>query len=220
MLVRIADEDHNTGLGDVVRKFHSRFLFWSPGLLSPNLPVNHGPAIVTSMNTFENPIIEARAETGMTLQNLGKRLGLSRQYISRAEQGTYSGLNKDLVKFTANQLGISAREVVRRYEAFQITTRRRTALNLNPEVLARNGSSDSGYILFGIWRGSYWPSTTSFSNGLCIHPETVRNYEEGITPAMPDPIQQALMSVNLIEPNWTELPTSRVTRPLNARVRA
>jgi transcriptional regulator with XRE-family HTH domain len=172
------------------------------------------------MHTFENPIIEARTETGMTLQNLGKRLGLSRQYISRAEQGTYSGLNKDLVKFVASQLEISSREVVRRYEAFQIVTRRRTAANLNPEVLSRNNSSDSGHVLFAIWRSSYWPSTTSFSNGLCIHPEIVRNYEEGITPAMPDPIRSALISVNLLDPNWSEVPTGRITKPLGARVRA
>lgn len=172
------------------------------------------------MHTFENPIIEARNETGMTLQNLGKRLGLSRQYISRAEQGTYSGLNKDLVKFVASQLEISAREVVRRYETFQITTRRRTAANLNPEVLARGRSNEPGHVLFGIWRGSYWPSTTSFSNGLCVHPEVVRNYEEGITPTMPEPIRDALTSVNLLEPNWSELLTARVTKPLGARVRA
>ena len=211
--------DHITRCADVVSKIHSRFLFWSTGVTVPNLSVNHGHSTMTFMHTFENPVIEARAESGMTLQNLGKKLGLSKQYVSRAEQGTYTGLNKDLIKFVANQLSVSAREVVRRYEAFQVIHRRRTAVNLNPEVLARRGSSQPGHVIFEIWRSSYWPSTTSFSNGLCIHPEAVRNYEEGIAPTMPDPIRLALLSVNLLDPNWTEMPPAS-TKALSARVRA
>ncbi len=165
-----------------------------------------------------NPIVEARSDCGMTLENLGRRLSLSKQYVSRAEHGTYSGLNKELIKFVAGELQISAREVVRRYEAFQIFTRRRTAADLNPDVLTRGRSIEPGRILFQVWRESYWPSTIRFSNAMCVHPEMVRNYEEAITPSMPEQIRSALLSVNLLDPNWTESPTA--PKALSDRVRA
>lgn len=157
------------------------------------------------LSTYTNPIADARFECGLSLQRLGKRVGLSRQYLSRAEQGTYSGLNKDLIRFTSEQLQISSREVMRRYEAFQVMTRRRTASNLRPIILTRpRGNTEAGWKLFEQWRSSYWNSATAFSNAFCVHPEVVRNYEEGGMPGMPEPIKAALLSVALIEVNWSE----------------
>jgi hypothetical protein len=161
-------------------------------------------------STYSNPIADARYECGLSLQRLGKRVGLSRQYLSRAEQGTYSGLNKDLIRFTSEQLQISSREVLRRYEAFQVMTRRRTASNLRPATLTRpvgaNGelSTDAGWKIFETWRSSYWPSATAFSNALCVHPEVVRNYEDGQMPGMPEPVRLALLSVGLLDAKWSE----------------
>jgi len=157
-------------------------------------------------STFSNPIADARHSTGVSLQHLGKRVGLSRQYLSRAEQGTYSGLNKDLVNFTSKQLGISVREVVRRYEAFQVMTRKFTAESLQPTPLRRGNSQEPGYVIFERWRSGYWNTATAFSNGFCVHPEVVRNYEDGQLPGIPDPVRGALASVGLIASDWTEGP--------------
>lgn len=162
-------------------------------------------------STFSNPIADARHECGVSLQHLGKRVGLSRQYLSRAEQGTYSGLNKDLVNFASKQLGISVREVVRRYEAFQVMTRKFTADSLRPAPLQRGNSLDPGYVIFERWRSGYWNTATAFSNGFCVHPEIVRNYEDGQLPGIPDPVKLALRSVGLMDPHWVEAPVSHVT---------
>ena len=156
-----------------------------------------------------NPIAEARYTDGYSLQRLGKKLDLSRQYLSRAEQGTYSGLNKELVKYAAQALDISFREVLRRYYAFQTATRRNTASTIDPIFLSRGASANSdprrpGNEIFAEWRAKYWTSSTAFSNAFCVHPELVRNYEDGIVAEIPEPIRAALQSVKLIDPNWTE----------------
>lgn len=44
----------------------------------------------------------------------------------------------------------------------------------------------------------------AFANAFCIHPETVRAYEEGIRPEMPMGIRNVLNAFDLLETNWSE----------------
>jgi len=108
------------------------------------------------------------------------------------------------VKYVANKLDISAREVIRRYNYFQVATRQKTKDELNPNLLSRRGSELPGYAIFLEWRSGYWQSSTGFSNAFCVHPELVRNYEEGISPELPEPVASALREVGLLDPNWSE----------------
>lgn len=153
-----------------------------------------------------NPIVEARLQDGYSLKRLGKRLDMSAQYISRAEHGTYSDLNKDLVRYVGDVLNIPQPAVMHRYKEFQKETRRRTASNLNPQMLRRGTSSKPGHEIFEAWRAMYWPSAVAFSNAFCVHPEVVNTYEEGIRAVIPDQVRRALGHVKLIDPNWTEEP--------------
>lgn len=154
-----------------------------------------------------NPITEARLSISMTLNSLAKRLGLSRQYVSRAEQGTYTTLNPALTKWVAEISNISRKAVVERYLAFQSATRKVTAENVSPEPLHRRSTDNRpGYEIFTAWREGYWPSVIAFCNALCVHPETVNGYEEGQRPQMPEPIRRALSEVELIDANWTDQP--------------
>lgn len=135
---------------------------------------------------------------------LAKRLGLSRQYLSRAEQGTYTNLNPALQSWTAHTLSISENAVKQRYIQFQQATRQASFERIGPHKLERRRSSLAGHILFERWRTGYWTSPTQFSIAFCVHPDSVQKYEEGIQKRMPDQLKQALLETNLIDESWSD----------------
>jgi transcriptional regulator with XRE-family HTH domain len=137
---------------------------------------------------------------------LAKRLGVSKQYVSRAEHGTYSSLNNDLVKYGAHQLHIKPGEFVGLYKKFQVETRMATVENVNPAMLARRSSDALGNEIFVNWRSGYWTSITSFCNAFCVHPEMVRAYEDGIRDEMPAALRSVLQATKLLDPNWYDRP--------------
>ena len=153
---------------------------------------------------MDNPIVEARHLTGISLERLGRKLSLSKQYLSRAEQATFSGLNPGLLKWSADALSVTSGKIMHEYYAYQAATRHRTQETINPQLLARRGSKLPGHVVFMNWRELYWISPTAFSNAMCVHPESVRNYEDGMISSMPDQLRKALRSVKLIDPNWIE----------------
>lgn len=152
----------------------------------------------------DNPISRARAFEAWSLEKLGKKLGLSKQYLSRAEHGTYSGINRNLARWVANVLDISVREVDRQYSAFQSEKRRLTAQNLAPALLARKNNNEAGHVIFKRWRESWWPTPLAFCKDLCVHPQSVENYEEGIITLMPNVVMDALREAKMLDPNWSE----------------
>lgn len=152
----------------------------------------------------DNPVSRARSFEGYSLERLGKLLGVSKQYLSRAEHGTYSGINRNLARWTAGVLDISVHEVDRQYSSFQSAKRRRTAQNLQPQILARRGSNEAGHVIFSRWRAGYWPTIIAFCKDMCVHPSSVENYEEGITPVMPVQLVDAMREAKLLDPNWED----------------
>lgn len=160
----------------------------------------------------ENPVSRARSFEGYSLERLGKRLGVSKQYLSRAEHGTYSGINRNLARWVANALEVPVREVDRQYEAFQKEKRQHTAQNLAPVMLARKGSKEPGHVIFARWRAGYWPTVIAFCKDMCVHPASVENYEEGITPLMPALVMDAMRETKLLDPNWTDV-ESNIPKP-------
>lgn len=148
-----------------------------------------------------NPIVEARLEMSISANMLAKRLGLSRQYISRAEAGTYSSLNPALLKWVSNALSIHVRDVAANYEKFQSYRRHETVEKFEPHPLRRNGS-EKEHLTFERWRNGYWPSPNAFATAFCVHPDTVQKYEEGIQETMPRMIKNALEEVKLLDHSW------------------
>lgn len=166
-----------------------------------------------------NPIIDGRLHVGLTSNALAKRMGLSKQYVSRTEKGTYSSLNPALLQWVANALSISKNDVMKRYVQFQKATRLATVERIDPHKLVRqDGSVEPGHVLFEHWRSGYWPSTVAFSNDFCVHSDTVRNYEEGIRKDMPTAIRSALLETNLLGPDFEKIPSE--PGPTGARLRA
>lgn len=160
----------------------------------------------------DNPVSQARAMEGFSLERLGKVLGVSKQYLSRAEQGNYVKLNRDLLRWVSRRLDIPVREVERQYTAFQSRKRERTARNLAPAMLARRGSKEPGHVLFQRWRSGYWSTPIAFAKDMCVNPANVENYEEGITTLMPLLLLDALREVKMIDPNWIDVIPKQVPR--------
>lgn len=151
-----------------------------------------------------NPIADARLSAGISASSLANRISLSKQYISRAEQGTYNSLNEDLVNYAASRLVVSTTEVMKRYREFQARTRRKTARSQEFDLLARAGSLHPGHVLFTKWREGYWSSVIAFSNAWCLHPEMIRAYEEGLRSTMPLQLRELLIEFQLLDPNWSD----------------
>jgi transcriptional regulator with XRE-family HTH domain len=145
-----------------------------------------------------NPVIDARLQMSLSSQGLAKKLGVSRQYIQRAEAGTYTSLNPALLKWTAQVLMIEIKDAIRLYEKFQSATRRATVDRIGPHKLERHNSAEPSHVLFERWRSGYWPSAISFANAFCIHPDTISRYEEGISKEMPMVIRQVLIEMDLL----------------------
>lgn len=157
------------------------------------------------VGSIVNPITDARMKLQMSSNSLARRLGLSRQYLSKAEQGTYTNLNPALLLWTSNALGITRQKVNEQYWNFQAATRKQTKDSIGPHRLVRAiGNNETGSVIFKRWREGYWPSHIAFSSAMCVHPETVKNYEEQIGHTMPFPLKQALFEVDLIDPDWTD----------------
>jgi transcriptional regulator with XRE-family HTH domain len=155
-----------------------------------------------------NPITDARLEQSFSGPALAKRLGLSRQYLNRAEQGTYTSLNPSLKRWVSNALNISPESVHQRYVQFQKAQRRATTERVDPVKLERrSGDNEPGYIIFERWRNGYWTSPTQFSIAFCVHPDAVQKYEEGIQKRMPEQIRNALEESKLLDPGWSDHPT-------------
>lgn len=160
---------------------------------------------MTSLNSFSgdvtNPIVEARLDHAMTSHMLAKRLGLSRQYLSRAEQGTYTSLNPALLKWVSQTTSVNVRDVEARYKNFQESKRIATVEEVQPHILRRNGS-EAEHLTFERWRGGYWTSPFAFAVAFCVHPDSVQKYEEGIQKGMPQQIKIALEQTKLLDPSW------------------
>jgi transcriptional regulator with XRE-family HTH domain len=140
----------------------------------------------------------------MSANALAKRLGLSRQYISRAEQGTYSKLNPALVRWVSEVSNISVRWVEGAYEYFQHKQRSATIDKVGPHRLLRHEDTSPGAVLFERWRSGYWSSPVSFAIAFCVHPDLVTKYEEGIQKNMPKQIREALIECELLSEDWTD----------------
>jgi transcriptional regulator with XRE-family HTH domain len=133
---------------------------------------------------------------------LGKRLGLSKQYLSRVEQGTYSSLNPALLRWVANAMGWTNESTLRRYVEFQKLKRAATVDEIRPHKLTRKNLTAPGHRIFENWRSGYWNSPMAFANDFCVHPDLVSKYEDGIQKTMPKQIREILLQHDLIDDDW------------------
>lgn len=163
-----------------------------------------------------NPITYARYLAANSSSRLAKDLGVSRQYLSRLEQGLYDKPNKEVADWVATTINRSldkkvTPEVIEQlYREWQWQQRESTKLNkaLMPvEVteyikIAQPEFREHGIIyyhkVFKQWRADYWSTAHSFCVDMCLHTAPVAEYEEGETITMPNQLKKVLTGLHLI----------------------
>ncbi|MGS2592227.1 helix-turn-helix transcriptional regulator [Streptomyces hebeiensis] len=158
-----------------------------------------------------NPISHARYLTNISTTALSKKLGVSRQYISRLEQGLYDKPSDELLKWTVEILNRNiekpvTKEVVNQlYKEWQ--WQKRESVKLDKSLLPcsvtkfdRVRQPDVVYYhkVFVQWRNDYWNTSHAFCVDMCLHPSPVVDYEEGITYKMPSALKQVMSELNLL----------------------
>lgn len=152
----------------------------------------------------------------MSTTKLAKELKVSKQYISRLEQGIYDKPNKVVMAWAANELSkhytkpIKPDSVESLYRKWQWDQRESTKENklLKPvnvtsyDKVSQRAQNNSDVIyyhkVFGQWVGSYWDSAHSFCVSMCLHPSPVADYIDGETHSMPNKLVEVLTRLELI----------------------
>jgi len=163
-----------------------------------------------------NPISHARFLASLSTSKLARELNVSKQYISRLEQGIYEKPNQVVAAWAASVLNnnsnrtIGPKTVESLYAKWQWDQRRSTKVNrgLRPVTVthydkvsqrAQTGSDVIYYHkIFGQWVCSYWDSAHSFSVAMCLHPSPVADYMDGATHTMPKKLAEVMSRLDLI----------------------
>lgn len=165
-----------------------------------------------------NPVAYARFLTTTSASRLSRELKVSKQYISRLEQGLYEKPNDVILKWAAKILDdnsnnpVNESTVEQLYREWQWGQRQSAKMNkvLKPLTVthfdrvsqaARLGGNTNViyyHLIFGQWLDSYWPSPHSFCVEMCLHPSPVTDYYEGKTHSMPNKLIEVMRELELI----------------------
>jgi transcriptional regulator with XRE-family HTH domain len=140
----------------------------------------------------ENPLKRLRHLCNLTLDQVAYQVGVSRQFIIRAEQGVYSAVPDSLLDFYGGRLEVDALAVGAEYYQFQLLTRKANYGRLIepwtfPDVLQHP---------FIHWRlMSGVTSSAGICKLFCVHPATINKFEKRsfLMNAIPDQLVGALL---------------------------
>lgn len=160
-----------------------------------------------------NPVSQARYLSSFSTTALSKRLGVSRQYINRLEQGLYDRPNQELLKWTAETLNkslddnkqITPQVVEQLYREWQWQRRESCKMDKSLRILevteydkVRQPNIVYYHRVFQQWRMDNWISPHAFCVDMCLHPSPVVDYEEGLTHSMPNNLKKVLIQLDLL----------------------
>lgn len=160
-----------------------------------------------------NPITQARYLSTFSTTALARKLGVSRQYLSRLEQGIYDKPNRELLDWTVSTLNrnrpdgkrITPQVVEQLYKEWQWQRRESCAMDksLIPCSLTEYDFISQPEVIyyhkvFKQWREIYWDSSHAFCVDMCLHPDPISKYEEGISLSMPKHLVATLTQLNLL----------------------
>lgn len=165
-----------------------------------------------------NPVAYARYLSTTSATKLSKELKVSKQYISRLEQGIYDSPNENVLKWAAAILNKSSESEVNQkiveqlYREWQWQQRETQKVQrvLKPVAVtnydrisqkaAAGGTNDLIYYhtIFSQWLFSYWDTVHGFCVNMCLHPSPVADYIEGRTHSMPNKLRDVMLHLNLI----------------------
>lgn len=160
-----------------------------------------------------NPISTARSLSLLSTTGLARKLGVSRQYISRAEQGLYDKPSEALLNWTTSTINrnrpdnqhVTNAGVMQLYKEWQWQKRESAKMDkiLRPIDVTdfdrmRQPDVMRYHKIFTNWRRDYWETAHSFCVDMCLHPSPVADYEDGQTITMPNSLKKVLTQMNLI----------------------
>lgn len=159
-----------------------------------------------------HPWAKYRQAAGFTQAEIASRLNVSRHYLLRLERSLFS----DPPRLTTVQLalwyGIELSTFEESYYQYVRTTREEFASNhVEPEIIFNDeGHYDNeGYFLkvhpLVAYRVYYDLSRMAFCTGLCLHYDTVTEFEKNKIRALPDQIKEAFAEINW---SWIALGTA------------
>src|SRR5688572_29538382 len=125
---------------------------------------------------MENPIRKIRTNMNLSQAEFARRVGLTRQYISRLEQGHYAQVSVDVTSWIVSEAGIIPVHVNFAYHDWQSHKRRTWAETHNVEKL-KPPLTGAYYKAFKEWRKTYWSSVEKFCTDLCVNAALVTVYE-------------------------------------------
>lgn len=165
-----------------------------------------------------NPVSYARMLTTTSASRLSRELKVSKQYISRLEQGLYEKPNPTIMKWASDVLNRNSTETINEatveslYRNWQWSQRNsaKSNKNLQPIVVTKydrishsarlGGNADIVYyhLVFSQWLESYWATPHNFCVDMCLHPSPVADYVEGKTYKMPNKLVEVMNELDLI----------------------
>lgn len=146
----------------------------------------------------DNPIKKLRRNLHMSQGKLGFQIGVTRQYISRLEQGEYADINAGLLRFFKEELDVDERGLRFNYAHWQTLKRRFTVRIRVVEVLEAPVGEVPFYRAFRVWRKRYFKSVADFAKSMCVNSNLISLYETGKCRSMPVQLKTALIDGGLL----------------------
>lgn len=154
-----------------------------------------------------NPITHARSFTIDSTTRLAQKLEVSRQYLTRTEQGLYEKPNKKVIQWTTETLNkngvkVTEEEVLNDYLKWQWEHRFevKDSKSLRPVEINKFYNPEIIYYhkVFREWRELYWRTSHEFCVDMCMHSYPVLQYEAGEVYKMPALLKEVLSRLGLI----------------------
>jgi transcriptional regulator with XRE-family HTH domain len=156
---------------------------------------------------MHNPVTYALNISGTKPIDLARELGLSRQYISRAELGCFVNLNDKLLKWVQNVVNrngeayVTHDKILNAYDIFKRSKRINNLHRLGweivthdmPPVARMEKTPDRYRTEFITWRQHHWGTSYRFAKDFCFHPGSIDDYESGKVNKIPNDLMAVLV---------------------------
>lgn len=161
------------------------------------------------VKAYVNPVSQLRIKNKWSLEECAVEIGVSPSTIIRTEQGLYNDIPPRIFRYLSDRT-LSPGTVTYDYHRWQ-NSRRMQTLNgkdVSPFIFFKQSLSsliqqepETNPIL--LWRFYVlgYESRLAFCRDLCLHPSTIKRYEDGVAERMPESLISAL-ELSRIEIDW------------------
>lgn len=146
-----------------------------------------------------------RLRSGLTQERLADALGVSRYYIVRLEQGIYRRPSEELLTKLAAVFKINEGQLLAEYYKYQREVRIRFANEVDDFRRLANYTGTKHPLV--AWREDYNLSRIGLCKELCLHQDSIRDYELQLQLGIPDQLVEACEQIG-----WSTEPLVNAVR--------